>query len=106
MDALGRDGRFRGLQNLFLHETTVALSFWTKRLEQATALTESEFESLLSFVHNLKGCGGGYGFRSLTDMAGQIEAAMHAGMDRTDLTKMMLELLWLHRRLCDDFANR
>lgn len=106
MDALGRDGRFRGLQTLFLQETMVALSFWTTRLERSAELSKHEFESLFSIIHNLKGSGGGYGFRPLTDMAARIEAAMVSGIRRADLTKLMTELLWLHRRLCDDFANR
>lgn len=38
-----------------------------------TALQESDFETLRSIGHNLKGVGGGYGFSDITSIGAEIE---------------------------------
>lgn len=106
MDSLERDRRFRELQRQYLAETREQIVRWDARLATGRELSKPEFDELHRVVHNIKGSGGGYGFGSLTENAARIEESMESGITLTPLTKMIGELLWLHRQLCDDLENR
>ena len=55
------------------------------------ALSNDNFESIRSIGHSLKGVGGGYGFKMISELGAQIETSAK-GPDKVALGKLINEL--------------
>jgi HPt (histidine-containing phosphotransfer) domain-containing protein len=64
----------------------------------AEALAKNDLVTLKRIVHQLKGAAGGYGFPSITEQAKNVEDAMSAAGDGTQLKKAVESLCSLCNR--------
>ena len=56
------------------------------------ALQEGDFETIRILGHDMKGCGGGYGFDGITEIGQSLEQAAN-DQDQTEIRKLVQELV-------------
>ena len=80
------DDEWAEMQEMYIKHTFKELSSIKEDINSAT------FASLRTFGHNIKGCGGMYGFNEITEMGASIEtAAKNENMNQIKLDLDKLE---------------
>jgi signal transduction histidine kinase/HPt (histidine-containing phosphotransfer) domain-containing protein len=69
----------------------------TKVHQMGNLLNESNFEELARVTHQLKGAAGVYGFMSITDAAGRVEAEITQAAPLQEVTQQVNSLIYLIR---------